>query len=108
MRCLATAEMSPDHYRIHSPTLVVAGEYDPIIPSCYSKRMAEKIADSKFMLVRGAGHNPIIDHPRDIIPAVIEFLRAGEVADEPLEKIESFVPYFGGYSAGVVHGGDLR
>ncbi|HZK79813.1 MAG TPA: alpha/beta hydrolase [Humisphaera sp.] len=107
MRCLATAEMAPDHYRIHSPTLVVAGEYDPIIPSCYSKRMADKIPGSKYMLVRGAGHNPIIDHPRDIIPNVIEFLRADEVDGEQLQTIESFVPYFGGFSAGVVHGGDV-
>jgi 3-oxoadipate enol-lactonase len=78
MRCLQTAEMAPDHYRIHSPTLVIAGEHDPIIPSCYSKRMADKIPGSKFSLIGGAGHNPIVDHAHEAVPLAIDFLRADE------------------------------
>lgn len=77
MRCLSTAEMEPEHYRILSPTLVVAGEYDPIIPGCYARRMADKIPQSEFYMAAGAGHNPVVDHPEQVLPTVIEFLRKG-------------------------------
>jgi pimeloyl-ACP methyl ester carboxylesterase len=75
LRCLAASENDPVHDRIFAPTLVIAGEYDPIIPGCYSKRMAEKIPHSEFFLVRGGGHNPVVDHPRSVLPPIIEFLR---------------------------------
>ena len=63
LRCLASAEIDPPHYRITAPALVVAGEYDPIVPGCYARRMAGKIPGSIFHLVPGAGHNPVADHP---------------------------------------------
>jgi pimeloyl-ACP methyl ester carboxylesterase len=77
LRCLASAEVDPPHYRITAPTLVVAGEYDPIVPGCYARRMAGKIPGSAFHLVPGAGHNPVVDHPDLVLPKIIEFLRAG-------------------------------
>lgn len=76
LRCLASAEVPEHLYRIFAPTLVVAGEYDPIIPNCYSRRMAEKIPGSEYVMIRGGGHNPLLDHPEAALPRIIRFLRA--------------------------------
>jgi pimeloyl-ACP methyl ester carboxylesterase len=111
LRCLAASEIEPAHFRISAPTLVVAGEYDPIIPGCYSKRLAEKIPGSIFHLVPGAGHNPLVDHPQLTLPTVIDFLR-GDVSslkrDEHPGAMECHVPDFGGVLPQweVAHGGE--
>jgi len=61
LRALSCSEIDSRHYRITAPTLVIAGEHDAMIPSCYSRRMAERIPDSRFLVVPGAGHNPLVD-----------------------------------------------
>jgi len=75
MRAIARSEMAEQNYRITAPTLVMAGEFDAIIPSCYARQMADKIPGSRFVLVRGAGHNPLADYPERAAPRVVEFLR---------------------------------
>ncbi|HEV8378785.1 MAG TPA: alpha/beta hydrolase [Tepidisphaeraceae bacterium] len=79
LRCLLRSEVEPGDYRITAPTLVVAGEYDALIPSCYAKIMANKISGSQFVLLKGAGHNPMTEMPDVALPLVIRFLRDGEV-----------------------------
>ena len=80
LRCVSRAEMAPEDYRIAAPTLVVAGEHDSLIPSCYSRRMAAKIPGSRFEVVAGAGHNPLVDYPERLVPLVVDFLRENNVA----------------------------
>ena len=75
LRALSRSEIDSRHYHITAPTLVMAGEHDAMIPSCYSRRMAERIPDSRFVVVPGAGHNPLCDSP-EALPEVIEFLQA--------------------------------
>jgi pimeloyl-ACP methyl ester carboxylesterase len=79
LRCLLRSELEPADYRITAPTLVVAGEYDALIPSCYAKIMANKIPGSQFVLLKGAGHNPLTEIPDVSLPLVVKFLRDGEV-----------------------------
>ena len=79
LRCLLRSEVEPEDYLITAPTLVVAGEYDALIPSCYAKIMADKIPGSHFVLLKGAGHNPLTEMPDTALPLVIKFLRDGEV-----------------------------
>ena len=79
LRCLLRSEMEPADYNITSPTLVVAGQYDALIPSCYAKIMADKIPGSHFVLLKGAGHNPLTEMPDVSLPLMIKFLRDGEV-----------------------------
>jgi 3-oxoadipate enol-lactonase len=76
LRALSCSEIDSRHYHISAPTLVIAGEHDAMIPSCYSRRMAERIPESCFMVVPGAGHNPLVDVPERVLPEVIEFLQA--------------------------------
>jgi len=79
LRCLLRSEVEPPDYHITAPTLVIAGEYDALIPSCYAKIMADKIPGSQFVLLKGAGHNPLTEMPDISLPLVIKFLRDGVV-----------------------------
>ena len=74
LHCLLRSEVPAEHYKIDAPTLVVAGEHDALIPSCYAKLMASKIPDSRFELIAGAGHNPIVEAPDTVVPIISEFL----------------------------------
>jgi len=87
LRCLLRSELEPADYRITAPTLVVAGEYDALIPACYAKIMADKIPGSEFVLLKCAGHNPLKEMPDISLALVIKFLRDGEV--EVPETVET-------------------
>lgn len=87
LRCLLRSELEPADYNITVPTLVVAGEYDALIPSCYAKIMANKIPGSHFVLLKGAGHNPLTEMPDVSLPLVTKFLRDGEI--EVPEMVET-------------------
>jgi len=83
LRCLARSEKKVEEYRIEAPTLVIAGEYDPIIPSCYARKMADLIPGSRYELIEGAGHNPLVDDAARVAPMIVEFLN-----DTGLEAVE--------------------
>lgn len=87
LRALLRSEVPVADYRITAPTLVVAGEHDALIPNCYAKLMADKIPGSQFVLIPGAGHNPMIEKPDTVLPLITRFLRTGE-AHEPPEELE--------------------
>ncbi len=69
--------------RIVAPTLVIAGEFDTIIPYCYAKRMAERLSNSRFILLDGAGHNPLIECPHRVLGPTLKFLKACDSAHDP-------------------------
>src|ERR1051325_2507745 len=87
LRCVLRSELEPADYRITAPTLVVAGEYDALIPACYAKIMADKIPGSHFVLLKGGGHNPLTEMPDISLPLVIKFFRDGVV--EVPEMVET-------------------
>jgi|SRR5215208_2353893 len=89
LRCLLRSELEPHDYRITAPTLVVAGQYDALIPSCYAKIMADKIPGSQFVLLKGAGHNPLTEMPDVSLPVVVKFLRDGEVEVPEMDQIRA-------------------
>jgi pimeloyl-ACP methyl ester carboxylesterase len=90
LRCLAAADLDLERDPITAPTLVLAGEHDVLIPSCYARRMSLRIADSRFMLVRGAGHNPLVEKPEVALAEITRFLETGKssVARSPAGKRE--------------------
>src|SRR4051812_25543027 len=79
LRCLLRRELERADYRISMRTLVVAGQYDALIPSCYAKIMADKIPGSQFVLLKGAGHIPVTERPDVSLPLLVKFLRDGVV-----------------------------
>jgi pimeloyl-ACP methyl ester carboxylesterase len=76
MRCLACAQIDLEREPIAAPTLVIAGEYDVLIPSCYARSMSNRIPGSRFMLIPGAGHNPLVECPGQVLPEIINFIKA--------------------------------
>jgi len=68
-------------HRIATPTLVIAGEQDHLIPACYARRMAQQIRESEFMVVPGCGHNPFEEKPDVVLPRITEFLMRGRKDD---------------------------
>ncbi len=89
LRCLACSDVEEKDYHIPAPTLVIAGEYDGLIPMCYSRRMSERIAGSQFMLVNSAGHNPLVECPERVLPRIVQFLSDGRYRAEDVAHDES-------------------
>lgn len=58
------------------PTLVMAGDDDPIVPVINSRLMAWRIPRSSLHIVRGGGHLFILEQPREIAATVVSFLDA--------------------------------
>ena len=86
LRCLAVSEIEEPDYHITAPTLVLSGEYDALVPNCYSKRMAAEIPGSEFHVLAGCGHNPLTESPETALPLIIEFLER--------ERIQSRISSF--------------
>lgn len=61
-------------HRIKVPTLILFGEYDKVVPPANASLLAEKIADSKVVILPNAGHFFPIEVPEAASQAVIEFL----------------------------------
>ena len=59
---------------IRSPTLVIWGEDDPVIPIKYADRFASSIQDCRFFRMDGCGHTPYVDDPQKFADLVTDFL----------------------------------
>ena len=60
--------------KINIPTLVICGSEDKLSPPSVMKPMAEKIPNSKFVLIEEAGHMTPIEKPNEINVAIKNFL----------------------------------
>jgi pimeloyl-ACP methyl ester carboxylesterase len=68
--------------RISVPTLVVAGAHDALIPPMYARQMADRIEGSEFLLIEGAGHNPVNEAPDATMTAIVSFLIGTKESEE--------------------------
>jgi pimeloyl-ACP methyl ester carboxylesterase len=59
---------------ITAPTLVLAGDEDPIIPSDQPHLIAKKILNSKKALVHGSGHLPMFERPEEYERAISDWI----------------------------------
>lgn len=90
LRCLGCRDIAGGdrEYRIASPTLVIAGDHDVLIPACYAREMARQIPGSEFLLVRGCGHNPFAEKPDAVLPRLVEFLLTRSGAKDRVRLLE--------------------
>lgn len=79
-RDLLAEDVQEDLQKIESPTLLVWGENDPLIPPAVGDLFREEIPNSRLILLRNAGHVPMFDRPREFDAALLAFL-----AGEPVE-----------------------
>lgn len=68
--------IGPRLAEINLPTLVISGEFDPLVPPALSRRIAEAIPGAQYAIVRGAGHNPMDERPREFERVLLDFLAA--------------------------------
>ncbi len=59
---------------IRVPTLVLVGREDRMTPVKYSQFLAERIADSRLVIVEGAGHYVMLEQPAEVNRALLDFL----------------------------------
>jgi len=77
LRCLAGSDQEPCASITSTPTLVLSGEHDVLVPNCYARQMAQRIPGSEFHLVRDAGHNPFYECAERVLPVIVKFLGSG-------------------------------
>jgi pimeloyl-ACP methyl ester carboxylesterase len=80
-RDLLAEDVREDLRKIQSPTLLVWGEKDPLIPPAVGDLLRREIPDSRLLLLRGAAHVPMFDRPAEFDAALLAFL-AGEPVGE--------------------------
>ncbi|TMK52528.1 MAG: alpha/beta fold hydrolase [Actinobacteria bacterium] len=62
--------------RIPHPTLVVAGDRDPIAPLVNARLMTRMIPNARLHVVRGGGHLFLLTHASEVASVIGDFLRA--------------------------------
>src|SRR5436190_1209539 len=60
------------------PTLLIWGTDDPIIPAAHGRTAHEQMPGSRLVEIPGAGHWPQLDHPRQVVAALNEFIETTE------------------------------
>ena len=58
------------------PTLAIAGANDGTTPPDMVRETADLILGSRFHLIRGAGHLPMVEKPEEYVQVLTEFLRS--------------------------------
>ena len=61
-------------HRIASPSLIVWGEKDGMVPRAHGAAYAAGISEAKFTIVQGAGHSAQVEKPEETAQLVLEFL----------------------------------
>jgi len=67
------AQVPRDLRLIRSPTLVIWGERDNLIPVSDGERLSNDLSQALLATVEGAGHNPYLDRPEVVAKLVEEF-----------------------------------
>ncbi len=67
-----TTEFLP---KIKLPTLVICGSFDTLTPTTVMREMSEKIPDSEFAIVPGAGHMSPLENPENVNDLIKGFLK---------------------------------
>lgn len=59
---------------IRTPTLVIWGQQDPVIPVTYAEYFVKQIRDCRFYQMEKCGHTPYVEDPSGFADIVLDFL----------------------------------
>jgi poly(3-hydroxyalkanoate) depolymerase len=65
-------------WRLPQPTLVLAGDDDPIVPAINGRILARVIPNARLEIIRGGGHLFLVERPTEIAALVADFLATDE------------------------------
>ena len=71
------------------PTLIVCGDHDRIIPAEHGRSAHAEMPGSYFLEIRGAGHFPQLDRPREFVEAVVSFIDSTEPAQTGPDRLRA-------------------
>jgi poly(3-hydroxyoctanoate) depolymerase len=60
--------------RLSQPTLIIAGDDDPVIPLANPRIMSRLLPDARLRVVKGGGHLFLLDEPESVIEEIHDFL----------------------------------
>jgi pimeloyl-ACP methyl ester carboxylesterase len=66
--------------QISTPTLVISGQFDTLVPAPLSRRLANRIPGAQYVEIPGAIHNPMDERPKLFCRVVRRFLDQRPVA----------------------------
>jgi 3-oxoadipate enol-lactonase/4-carboxymuconolactone decarboxylase len=75
---LAVADLSRATSALRVPTLVIVGELDPSTPVASAEAVRDAIPGAQLVVIPGAAHLPMVDHPDAVIAAIRAFLTPGD------------------------------
>lgn len=61
-------------HRLPTPTLVVHGDDDPIVPLVNARVVACRVPGARLEVIRGGGHLVLLDSVREVLPTITDFL----------------------------------
>jgi pimeloyl-ACP methyl ester carboxylesterase len=88
-REILKTDMTSELARIQARTLVVWGEFDTLLPVPLGLRLCHHLQNAAWKLVKGAGHNPMWDRPRDFNRAVCAFLAEQPARASPPARVRA-------------------
>ncbi|MEM3089980.1 MAG: alpha/beta hydrolase [Candidatus Nitrosotenuis sp.] len=59
---------------IRTPTLVIWGQLDPVIPVTYAEQFVKQIRDCRFYQMENCGHTPYVENPSAFADVALGFL----------------------------------
>jgi poly(3-hydroxyalkanoate) depolymerase len=65
-------------WRLPQPTLVLAGDDDPIVPVINGRILTWVIPNARLEIIRGGGHLFLLERPAELAGLIAPFLTAGE------------------------------
>ncbi|MGI9502492.1 MAG: alpha/beta fold hydrolase [Geminicoccaceae bacterium] len=79
IRCLADFDQQSALADIQTPTLLIAGEKDPVAPPKVMQRMADAMPNARFETIEGSGHLVHLERPDAFNCLLADFLKASVV-----------------------------
>ncbi len=76
IKCLADFDQEEALAEIHTPTLLIAGEKDPVAPPRVMQRMAGVMPDARLEVLEGSGHLVHLERPDAFNRLLGDFLKA--------------------------------
>lgn len=68
-------------WRVRQPTLVLAGDDDPIVPTVNGHILARIIPNARLEIIRGGGHLFLLERPAETAALVAKFLAADQLPE---------------------------
>ncbi|HWK89012.1 MAG TPA: alpha/beta hydrolase [Longimicrobium sp.] len=81
LKSLLWDDVRPLLSAISVPTLLIWGEHDAFVPVSSGAAMREAIPNARLLVLRGAYHNPMVDHPEAFNAGLLAFLGGEETGE---------------------------